>query len=152
MPQGRPTDYTEAIAGEICERLSKGETLTSICKDEHMPAVRTVSHWKERHESFLADFARAREDGFDAIADECLTIADDNTRDVQEYEITEGVKGTSVDYEVIQRSKLRVETRLKLLAKWSKRYSDRIDLTSGGEKLAPTTTTVTIVQPLPDDE
>lgn len=49
-------------------------------------------------------------------------------KDGKEYE--------GIDTEHIQRSKLRVETRLKLLAKWNpKRYGDRIDVTSGGEKI-----------------
>src|SRR5688572_10546566 len=111
---GRQTTYTQDAADEICARLSDGEALAQICRDEHMPAVRTVSDWKKEHPAFAAAFACAREDGFDALAAQCLAIAEDGSRDV-----TVGEDGkTSVDYELVQRSKLRIDTRLKLLAKW----------------------------------
>ena len=74
---------------------------------------------------FSSAIARAREDGFDAIAQECLTIADATDYD-DEFTESGGVKPNS---EWISRSRLRVETRLKLLAKWDpKRYGDKIDL------------------------
>jgi hypothetical protein len=52
-----------------------------------------------------------------------LNIADDNSRDIRysedDIEIT--------NHDVIQRAKLRIETRLNLLAKWDpKRYGARI--------------------------
>lgn len=129
---GRPSKFNLKIADEIVERLSKGEPLAVICRDERMPAVRTVSHWKQGNPEFMADFARAREEGADAIAADCLAIADDATLDT---EITEngGVKPNS---EWIARSRLRVETRLKLLAKWfPKTYGDKLDVTTGNESL-----------------
>jgi hypothetical protein len=92
------------------------------------------------NKSFSARIARAREEGYDAIAIDCLHIADDNSRDTRfikknghEIEIT--------DNDVIQRAKLRVETRLKLLAKWDpKRYGEKLDVTSGNEKVKLTVT------------
>ncbi len=134
-PRGRPDKFTEAIAKEICERLSTGEPLAWICKDEHMPAVRTVSGWKDAHPDFKANFARAREEGFDAIAADCLQIADDGTNDYMT--ITKGDESYNVeDREVTNRSKLRVETRLKLLAKWHpKKYGDKLELS--GDKDNP---------------
>jgi hypothetical protein len=121
--------FTEAKAARILERLSKGEPLTSICRDRGMPAVRTVSHWKDEHPEFAEAFAKAREDGFDALAAECLEIADDASRDT-----IHGKKGDFPDTEWIARSKLRVETRLKLLAKWDpKRYGERSEVKLSGE-------------------
>ena len=123
-PLGRPSTFTPEIAAEIIARLSDGEPLAQICRDEHMPATRTVSGWKEAHPDFSADFARARDEGFDAIALDCLDIADDASRDTKLV----GEEGREVaDSEWIARSKLRVDTRLKLLAKWDpKRYGDKI--------------------------
>lgn len=132
---GRPSLYTQELADEITRRLSEGEPLAKICRDDHMPAVRTVSHWKEAHPSFLADFARAREEGADALAVEALDIADDGRRDY-----TQNSDGRDVvDYDHIQRSKLRVDTRLKLLAKWfPARYGDKVQLADAdGNKLPP---------------
>ncbi len=123
-PHGRPSTFTAELAAEICNRLSKGEPLAQICRDEHMPAARTVSDWKAARPDFSADFARARDDGFDAIALDCLEIADDTSRDTKLV----GEEGREVaDSEWIARSKLRVDTRLKLLAKWDpKRYGDKL--------------------------
>ena len=126
---GRPSAFAQEIADEICRRLSQGEPLAQICRDEHMPAVRTVSDWKKARESFSADFAHAREDGFDQIAAECLDIADETAFDTI---ITD--TGDKPNTEWISRSKLRIETRLKLLAKWDpKRYGDKVDLNHGGQ-------------------
>lgn len=131
---GRPSDFSQVIADEICERIGKGETLASICRDDRMPAVRTVSDWKKAHQTFSADFACAREEGFDALAEECLAIADDSSRDVKvvgedEHEVC--------NTEFVQRAKLRIDTRLKLLAKWDpKRYGEKLQL-GGDEGGAP---------------
>lgn len=131
---GRTSTYTDALAQEICERLSKGETLTSICSDDHMPATRTVSDWKKSNEAFAADFARARDEGFDALAEQCLEIAEDGSRDYTEKTRPDGSKYEAFDAEHVQRSKLRIETRLKLLAKWDpKRYGDKLDVAHGGD-------------------
>lgn len=134
---GRPSKYTQAVAEEIFERLSNGEPLAQICRDDHMPGYRTVSDWKEAHEGFSADFARAREAGFDQIALDCLSIADDTSKDTKMVG-AEGEQREAPDTEWISRSKLRVDTRLKLLAKWDpKRYGDKMALTGGSEGDAP---------------
>lgn len=132
LPHGRPSKFTPEVAQEICERLSKGEPLAQICRDEHMPATRTVATWRENDEEFSASIARAREDGFDAIAQECLDIADDAKSDTVNTE-----HGERANTEWISRSKLRVETRLKLLAKWDpKRYGEKLAI-GGAEDLPP---------------
>lgn len=126
-PPGRPTSFTAALAKELCARLSKGEPLASICAADHMPATRTVSDWKAASPEFSADFARARDDGFDALAAECLEIAEDGSRDYAEKTRPDGSKYEAFDHEHVQRSKLRIETRLKLLAKWDpKRYGEKV--------------------------
>lgn len=131
-PVGRPSKFTQALADSICARLAKGEPLASICRDESMPAVRTVSDWKSSRPEFSASFARARDEGFDAIAAECLDIADDNSGDTRTVG-REGEEREVCDTEFVQRAKLRIETRLKLLAKWDpKRYGERVALDHGG--------------------
>lgn len=133
--RGRPSTYTSAIATEICERLGNGEPLAQICRDEKMPALRTVYDWQETHGDFFAMIARAREAGYDAIAVEALTIVDAEPERV--VTVTGDDRSESrLDSASVQWAKNRVETRLKLLAKWDpRRYGDKLDLTSGGEKL-----------------
>lgn len=123
---GRPSSFTQEIADEICERLSAGEPLRVICRDDHMPSWRTVYDWMDARPEVSTAIAGARARGFDAIAEECLEIADETAFDTKE-----GAQGALVaNSEWISRSKLRVETRLKLLAKWDpKRYGDKVALT-----------------------
>ena len=121
-PPGRPSKYTTELADEIVERLSEGEPLRQICRDERMPSWSAVYRWMEADATFSERIAGGRARGFDAIASECLDIADHGLNDT--YIDEQGNKRTETD--VIQRSKLRIETRLKLLAKWDpKRYGDK---------------------------
>lgn len=126
----RRTKYTAEIARQICERLSEGETLKSICRDEKMPGWRTVYDWMGRHEEFAASIARARELGFDAIAEEALQIA--NTPEMGEETEDDGEKIKTKRADMLGHRKLQVWTRLQLLAKWSPgKYGDRriVDMT-----------------------
>lgn len=99
---------------EVIERLltgiADGQTLRALCREDGMPNWRTVYDWIEADAELAARFERAREIGFDAIAEDILTNVD-NVVAIGEH---------------IQRSKLQVETRLKLLAKWHpKKYGDK---------------------------
>jgi hypothetical protein len=74
-------------------------------------------------EELSRHIARAREAGFDQIALDALSIADNSERDT----VLTDKGGEIPNSEWISRSRLRVETRLKLLAKWDpKRYGERI--------------------------
>ncbi len=126
---GRPSTFSKEAVDEICQRLGKGEPLAVICRDEHMPSVSTVSNWKRDSADFSAAFARAREEGFDQIAADCLDIADETSQDTLSTE-----NGDRPNTEWLARSKLRIETRLKLLAKWDpKRYGDKVQTEHSGE-------------------
>lgn len=131
---GRPSEYTPEIAEEIVSRMSEGEPLAAICRDEHMPHRSTVYDWQKADEAFSRRIACAREDGFDAIAMRArLTIRGKTEDDGGE---------SSGD---VQRDKAIVETDLKLLAKWDpKRYGDKVALTGGGEGDAPIKTELAV--------
>lgn len=138
--RGRPSKFSEKFAAEICERLSGGEPLRSICRDDHMPQWQTVYRWMEQFPEFSNRIARARDRGFDAIAEEALEIAD---TPVEGQRVETGKDGKKVVREdMLGHRKLQVETRLKLLAKWSpKKYGDKqtIDMNLTGslaERLA----------------
>lgn len=128
---GRTSTFNAEIAAEICNRIAEGEPLRQICRDAHMPAWRTVYDWMATDEDFSAHIARARQLGFDAIAEEALEISDTPLEGV---EIEESDKdGTKVKRgDMLGHRKLQVETRLKLLAKWfPQKYGDqsRVELT-----------------------
>ncbi len=115
--------YTEELAAEICTRISEGETLRAICREDHMPAWRTVYDWIRAHPDFATRIAHARELGFDAIAEETIEMVDEAPERC-------GTQfGDKVDAGYVQWQKNRVEQRLKLLAKWSpKRYGEKIEI------------------------
>jgi hypothetical protein len=111
---GRPSIFSKAILDEICSRLQEGETMTSICREERMPSVQTVSNWMAADEAVSVSIARARGLGYDAIADDAMRIADDRGDDPASRRV-------------------RVETRLKLLAKWCpKRYGEQLQIEHTG--------------------
>lgn len=101
-----------------------------------MPAWRTVYDWLGANLEFAARFARARSLGEDAIAEEALEIADDARNDWMQRNDAENV-GYSLNGEHVQRSKLRIETRLKLLAKWNpKKWGEKVEHSGSVEGFA----------------
>jgi hypothetical protein len=117
--QGRPSSYSDDIANTICVRLAKGESLRSICRDPAMPVRQTVVTWllNPEHKSFLDHYETARKLGYSEMFEELTEIADDTTGETQ-------------------RDRLRVDTRKWYLSKVApKIYGDKLDFTSGGEKL-----------------
>jgi hypothetical protein len=102
--------YSEALATEICGRISAGEFLILICKEPDMPTVRSVTQWLKQHADFKALHDEAVSDRLNIFEDELVTIADDGLNDIKT--ITKGNKVTKVlDGEVISRAKLRVDVR-----------------------------------------
>lgn len=132
---GRPTDYTQTLADSICEQLSEGISLRTVCLDESMPAARSVFRWLRTNDEFRQQYARAKQESADAMAEDILDIADDGTNDLMW--IKRGGEDVQVpDNEVLQRSRLRVDTRKWLMSKHKpKKYADKLDLTTDGEKL-----------------
>lgn len=134
---GRPSKYNQKVADVICAGLSAGMSLRKVCREEDMPDITTVMRWMYVHDDFRQQYARAKEQGSEAWAEEILEIADDGTNDYMEDDYMKGKSpGWSVNGENIQRSKLRVDTRKWLMSKLvAKKYGDKIDVTSGGDKV-----------------
>lgn len=103
-----------AFLDDLCDHLSKGLPMAEWSRRKGNPSLDVVEDWCKADESIARSIAHAREVGGDAIAADALRIADDTTGDTL-------------------RDRLRVETRLKLLAKWHpKRYGDRQQLEHSG--------------------
>jgi hypothetical protein len=137
---GRKSTFNQKDAAEIAARLSKGEPLAVICRDEWLPHDNTVRDWAAADPEFAVAIARAREAGFDQIALDALAIADE-----VRFDTKAGPNDTEqCNSEWISRSKLRVETRLKLLAKWDpKRYGDKTTTELTGPNGGPIQTEAT---------
>lgn len=127
MPPGRLTLYTEEIAEEICQRIGEGETLSQVCRSEHLPERRTVVDWVlQNREGFSARYATARNLQMERWADEVVDIADDGGNDYMEREKGEGRTETEYNGDHVQRSRLRIDSRKWLLSKLKpQQYGER---------------------------
>lgn len=124
---GRPSIYTEELANKICEVISTTSFgLRHISKMEGMPGVTTILRWLRDDEAFRLQYARAKEDQADFMAEEILEIADDGSNDLMT--IVKGKESyTQENKEVTSRSKLRVEARKWLASKLApKKYGDKV--------------------------
>ena len=98
-----------------------------ICKDDRMPERRTVYDWLERIDGLSAQFARAREEGCDAMAEQSLAIMDG-----EPLAVFDDAGNKRYDSGSIAWNKNRAEHRLKLLACWNpKKYGSKVQL--GGD-------------------
>jgi len=119
---GRPVEYTDAIANEVCWRITQGESLVQICRDDHLPHCATIYRWLIRFEEFREMYTRAREEQADTNADEILAIADE-----MPPEYTDEKGRTSIDRSYLEWQKQRIEARKWTAAKLKPRkYGDRV--------------------------
>jgi hypothetical protein len=136
-PAGRPSLYTQELADKICAELALGKSMRTVCRPDEMPDMSTVFRWLRTNNEFCKQYARAKEESTDAMAEEVLDIADDSSNDWML--VHKGKESFHMeDKEAVNRSKLRVDTRKWLMSKMKpKKYGDKLDLTSDG-KVLPT--------------
>lgn len=122
-------DYADTLEAQlIADYVSSGMTLTGACATMGVP-VRTIYNRINASERFAALMEQARLDGYDAIADQVVKIADDTDNDYEEGTDRFGNPKLFLNKEHIQRSRLRADVRLKLLAKWHpKKYGDKLEI------------------------
>lgn len=103
-----------------------------------MPAKGTILRWIGIHPEFRDQYAQAKADGAEALAEEMFEIADDATNDYMvDIELDEEGKEKAAGYrlmgENIQRSKLRIDTRKWYLSKiLPKKYGDKLEVNNTG--------------------
>lgn len=109
--------------------------LNKALKERSTPSSETFYKWIEDDELKSKRYARACEARADLIFEEILDIADDGRNDFIEKQTANG-SYIALDSEHVQRSKLRLEARKWMLAKMNpKKYGDKLDLTTDGEKM-----------------
>jgi hypothetical protein len=154
--RGRPSELTQEVADCVCERLANGESLRSICRDEHTPGLTTVFRWLESSLPFREQYARAKQAGLEAMAEDILHIADTpmvgEKRMSKPLTVSDG-EGNKIDTgltidevttaDMIEHRRLQVETRKWLLTKLApKKYGDRLAQEVSGPGGAPQEHTV----------
>lgn len=135
---GVPPKYGPDVAEEICRRLAAGQTLREICRDADMPAPPTVVGWARGDcpptTDFAERYARAREIGWELMAEEALEISDDGSNDWVERKTADGGTETVLDHEHVTRSRLRTDTRKWLLSKRLPQiFGDKVAMEHSGE-------------------
>ena len=125
----------------VCQEIEKGKALRNVLKDENMPSTSTFYQWLDNDEVKAKQYARATEVRADIIFDDILAIADENTNDTSINE--NGIE--VVNNDVIQRSRLRIDARKWVLSKLNpKKFGDKTDITSGGEKIQNMPTSIQV--------
>lgn len=146
MPSGQTHSYTQEVADKICENLCEGMSLREVCRLDGMPPESTVRLWAlDDREGFAAQYARAREIGYHAMADEIMEISDDGTNDWMERN-GEDNEGWRENGEALGRSRLRVDTRKWMLGKvLPKIYGEKLDVNNTHQLSDPLTDLLTQV-------
>lgn len=110
----------EAQRQAILDGLAEGKSLRTICRADDMPNIATVMRWCTEDKDWSEHYARAREAGNDAMAEDIHEIADEEGADPQD-------------------KRVRIDARKWLLAKRQpKKYGDAATLKladADGEKL-----------------
>lgn len=132
---GRPSKFTEELGDEICARITEGESLNKICKEEDKPSLVTIFAWMRVHPEFLNNYTRAREEQAETFADEIINIADS--------EISRDVFGR-IDAAAVNHARLRVDARKWIASKLKpKKYGDSTTLR--GDNDAPLNPSVNVI-------
>ena len=115
----RPSTFTKDLGDAICAELCDGRSVRSVCRDESMPSVKTIMRWLRENEEFRQQYARAKEESADAMADDILEIADDLSEDAQSRRV-------------------RIDARKWIASKLKpKRYGDKVEQTVQGPDGGP---------------
>lgn len=127
----RPIKYTQEIGDAVCEDIAMGLSLRSALVPGDRPAARYWFAWLRENDELNKQYARACEERAEAFGEDILEIADNGTNDWMT------VNGHAMpSREVLDRSKLRVETRKWLMAKMKPRkYGEKLDMTTNGKDL-----------------
>lgn len=151
---GRPSGYTPELADLICAELSDGKSLRKVCQDESMPNKATVFRWLREREDFRDQYARAKEEAADSLADEMTDIADDGSNDWMEAFDKDGTAiGWKLNGEHVQRSRVRIDTRKWLASKLKpKKYGDKIEVDNTHRGQVGVTILTAVPEPVPEPE
>lgn len=133
MGAGTRWEYSQDIADSICEGLIEGKSLRSMCLADDMPSAATVCRWLGEQPQFAEQYARAREEQAETLADEIVDIADGRKP------VEDGVERD------VQRDRLAVDARKWVAAKLKpKKYGDKQLIGSDPDNPLPSGFNVTL--------
>lgn len=126
--------FTPALFTLICDRISRGESLSAVCRDPEMPHKSTVLRWLREMPDLRDRYVQARDDLMEYWASDILEIADDGTLDVIPGLNKYGDEVMVPNHANVQRDRLRIDSRKWLLARLKPQvYGDRVEVDVSGE-------------------
>ena len=137
-----PKEYDrDKIMDYVCDELATSSRgLGNILKEakDKVPTYSQVMRWIDEDEVLRDRYARAKEAQADFMADEMLDIADDGRNDWMKRQQANGESVDVLNNEVIQRSKIRIDTRKWLASKLKpKKYSEKLQTEHSGPDGGP---------------
>jgi hypothetical protein len=116
---GRPAmPFDPVKADEILTLLSEGIPATKIMRMEGFPTASVLNRWIAENPSFSSAYMRAREEQGDYLFAECVEIADSALESASDLE------GAAINA-AIQHARLRIDTRMRVAAKYNNKYADK---------------------------
>lgn len=122
-PKRDPFYTNPESMGEFCAYICQGGHMAGFCKERGL-AYQTLSDWIYKDSDRAGMYARSREERADALADEIVSISD-------EQEVKANYNGEEVtlalDATAVARNRLRVDARKWAAAKLKPRvYGDKV--------------------------
>ena len=142
MPGGRPSDYSPEVAERVCEVFERShESLRSaFAGRDDLPDLATVYRWEAAHPEFRERLTCARASRAHIMAETALEVADEVSGDTITRTNRDGEAYEVANHEWINRSRLRVETRLRLARAMNPRvYADKVQAEVSGPQGGPIT-------------
>jgi len=130
----RKSGYTDALGRAMAKLFAEGWLVQDVAERFGI-APRRIRQWaSDPDHPFSPMYARAREVGYQKLADELFSIADDSRNDWMQIRAKNGEMIEVVNKEAIERSRLRVDTRKWVLSKMlPKIYGDKLDVSAKHE-------------------
>jgi hypothetical protein len=140
----------ESIFKIIISEIENGASLRSCLRKDNRPSSSTFFIWIDEDIEKSKQYERAVELRSEYLFDEIIEIADKQGEDVSEDKDGNRV----INHNIVQRNRLQIDARKWALSKMlPKKYGDKLDMTSGGEKLqsTPSAINVRIIEPNDED-
>jgi hypothetical protein len=129
----RPSKYEKKadICALVLSGMRGGMSAFKACEAAGVPQS-TFNLWLGMDAELAAEYARAREDLIERLANETMVIADQAFTEIEEQELNAKGEPVVVKRKIavdVQRAKLQVDTRKWLLSKLApKKYGDKIEV------------------------
>ncbi len=127
----------ENLTERICDWIAEGNTLADFCRMPDSPSKRTVNRWRLAYPEFHARLEAAEAIRFEEMAEQALqaasTVGKTETVIVEPGDGKRKERRKIITEDNVARSKLKVETILKLLACWNpRRYGPKAQIEHSG--------------------